>query len=81
MKNKEEKLIKKGMSLEILHYNCRSLATQDRMHEFETALGEIRWDIIGLSEIRRKGEKLTQGETGDYFYYFGETVGQTKVGF
>lgn len=34
-----------------------------------------------LSEVRRKGERLTLRKSGNYFYYFGEIKGQRGVVF
>lgn len=34
-------------------YNARTLRTEDPIVELEE-LGKIRWDIIGLAEVRRK---------------------------
>ena len=65
----------KNMTLDVLHYNCRSLASEVRMNEIEEALKEIKWDIVGLSEIRRDGERIYKRKNGNYFYFFGETVG------
>ncbi len=45
------------------------------------ALWKIRWDIIGLSKVRKKGENLLKQKKGDYFYYYGETKGNRVVGF
>lgn len=41
-----------------MHYNIRDLERVKK--EFESAVKYIRWNIIGLSEICRKGEKLVQ---------------------
>ena len=39
-------------------YNARSLLSDDRLLELELELDNIKWDIIGLCEVRRKGEAL-----------------------
>lgn len=37
-------------------YNVRTLLTEDRYQELESeVLNKIKWDIIGLSETRRRG--------------------------
>jgi len=69
------------MTLDVLHYNYRSLASEVRMNEIEVVLKEVKWDIVGLSEIRREGERIYKKKNGNYFYFFGETVGQKGVGF
>ena len=87
--DKEEKILIKGKrkrprdneELEILFYNCRGLANEERLCEMENAIEKVRWDIIGLSEVRRKGEGLIKRRNGNYFYYFGETKGYRGIGF
>lgn len=41
----------------------------------------IKWDITGLSEVRRYGEKLVKRNNGNWFYYVGESKGYQGVGF
>ncbi len=65
----------------ILYYNCRGLASLERRHLLDQQIQKIKWDIIGLSEIRTVGEKLIRKKNGDYFYCFGETKGYRGVGF
>lgn len=60
--------------------NTRTLRTQDSLYELEDALQTIKWDIVGLCEIRRSEEKIEEHE--DYiFYYKNETPGLYGVGF
>ena len=40
--------------LNICTYNARSLSSDDRMIELEEEISRIEWNIIGLSEVRRK---------------------------
>ncbi len=47
---------------------------------FMLALEKIRWDIVGLAEVRKMGEGLLK-RTNNYFYYKGETKGYRGVGF
>ena len=61
--------------LQILYYNCRGLANEERLVEFERALEGIKWNIVGLTEVRRVGENLIKRKNGHYLYYFGETKG------
>lgn len=45
----------KGIKLEelsIINFNCQGLASEGRIYELENALKLIKWDIIGLSEVR-----------------------------
>ena len=60
--------------------NTRSLKTQERLYELDFALQQIKWDIIGLSEIRRSGEQIE--EYDNYIFYFKNiTPGLYGVGF
>ncbi len=65
----------------ICHFNCQGLASEERLVELETALTERQIDIIGISEIKRKGEQIIQRKNGNMFYYFGSTKGYRGVGF
>jgi endonuclease/exonuclease/phosphatase family metal-dependent hydrolase len=60
--------------------NTRTLRTQERLAELEQALQKIKWDILGLSEVRRLGEEIQEYQ--DFIlYYRGETKGLHGVGF
>ena len=66
----------------IATYNGRSLSNESRLQELEEELDKIRWDIIGLSEIRRKGEEEIELNSGHILYYRGTNDGRTSgVGF
>lgn len=52
------------MEINIGTFNTRTLRTEDRMEELENALNEIRWDIIGITEIRRNEEVLMERKNG-----------------
>lgn len=67
--------------MNVHYYNCRGMAGEERVIEFENALQKINWNIVGLSEVRREGENLVRRKNGNYFYYFGETKGQKGIGF
>lgn len=69
------------VKLEVLYYNTRGLANEDRLVEFETALEKVRWNIVGTSEVCKEGEGLIKRKNGNYLYYYGETKGQKEVGF
>src|SRR5579863_7218166 len=64
----------KNVSLNIGTYNCRTLFHEDR-------LLEIEWSIIGLSEVRRQGEEITDLESGHLFYHNSGANGRAGVGF
>ncbi|GBP90909.1 hypothetical protein EVAR_95573_1 [Eumeta japonica] len=51
-----------------------------RLEELEKALTSIKWDVIGLCEVRRLGEEIR--EYSEYiFYFYGKTQGRYGVGF
>ncbi len=41
----------------------------------------MKWGILGLAEVRRKGETLTIRKNGNLFYYYGEIKGFGGIGF
>ena len=61
--------------------NTRTLRTEEREIELENALKEIKYSIIGLSEVRKIGENIIEKTNGDILYYVGKTKGQKGVGF
>ncbi|XP_037294379.1 uncharacterized protein LOC115454908 [Manduca sexta] len=64
-------------------YNVRTLLTDERYEELESeVLNKMKWDIIGLSETRRRGEQLIRLNSGQLFYYKGhDNKSQGGVGF
>ena len=68
--------------LKIGTYNTRSLSSDDRIIELESELSKINFDIIGLSETRRKGEGcITLNNSGHRLFYRGDNTCQRGVGF
>ena len=59
----------------------RSLGTEEKETELHNALHQIKYDILGLSEVRRMGEAIIEKMDGDLYCYKGETRGQRGVGF
>lgn len=64
-----------------LYYNCRGLASEERIYELEKATENIKWDVLGLAEVRRTGEQLIKRTNGNLLYYYGTTKGYRGVGF
>lgn len=63
-------------------YNIQSMAKDEKLFELEEELTKIKWDIVGLSEIKRRGEQCLDLNSGNRLYYTGnenETYG--GVGF
>lgn len=70
----------KHNDIHIATLNCRTLGTTEKLQELELALNEIKWDIIGISEVRRLGERIE--DHGKYVvHHIGETPGLYGVGF
>src|SRR6202012_424302 len=41
------------------------------MLEMETALDKIKWDVVGVSEVRKPGEECLKLQSGHTFFYRG----------
>lgn len=73
---------KKTKELWIGTYNVRTLREDNRIDELEHELQNIKWDIIGLSETKRKGEAWIVLESGNVLLYKGnENESVNGVGF
>nr|XP_037875874.1 uncharacterized protein LOC119630450 [Bombyx mori] len=71
---------KRFLDIHIATFNARSLRTPEKLQELELALSDIKWDIIGISEMRRYGEGIE--DYGNFIlHYKGETPGLYGVGF
>jgi len=64
--------------LYIAAYNNRTLSSNEKLLELELALEKIKWDIIGLSEVRRSGEECLRLKSGNTLYYRGSDT-QTSM--
>ncbi|KAI8434265.1 hypothetical protein MSG28_012359 [Choristoneura fumiferana] len=64
----------------IATFNVRTLSTHTRLLELLDALENTKFDIIGLSEIRRLGNTIEEHKD-IIFHYIGETPGLYGVGF
>ncbi len=49
---------KNCMSLNLIHFNCRGLASEERVYESEQRIRKIKWSIVGIVKTKRKGEKI-----------------------
>lgn len=67
--------------LYIATYNARTLSTDDKLIELEEELKNIKWDVIGLSEVRRIGENQLTLNSGNVLFYVGEEKAIRGVGF
>ena len=60
-------------NLYILTYNVKTLSSYERLIELKEALKEIKYDILGLAETRRNGNKIEEHENF-IFCYTGDTL-------
>ena len=68
--------------MKVCTYNARSLSTDDRIIELEEELEKIKFDIVGLSEVRQKGEGyITLANNGHNLYFKGSNTCHKGVGF
>lgn len=73
-------LINSNNQLYITTYNVRTLSTHERLIELTEAMNGIKYDIIGISEMRRSGTKIM--EYDDFILcHIGHTPGKYGVGF
>ncbi|XP_072022768.1 craniofacial development protein 2-like [Amphiura filiformis] len=55
---------------------------EERLVELEEELEGVKWDIIGLGEVRRRGEDFTELKSGHHFYHIGtKDKSEAGVGF
>ena len=73
----------RGERLKIATYNVRTLLKDEHVQELEDELKEnnIKWDVIGLGEVRRKEESFTTLQSGHLLYHSEANNGQAGVGF
>ena len=73
----------RGERLKIATYNVRTLLKDEHVQELEDELKEnnMKWDVIGLGEVRRKEESFTTLQIGHLLYHSEANNGQAGVGF
>ena len=57
--------------LQIATYNARTLSSRQKMLEMEMELEKIKWDVVGVSEVRKPGEECVKLQSGHTFFYRG----------
>ncbi|XP_028167508.1 craniofacial development protein 2-like [Ostrinia furnacalis] len=68
--------------LALATFNTRTLRTDVRLAELEEELSRLRWDIVGLCEVRREGEDTIILKSGNLLYFReGDQQSQGGVGF
>ena len=72
-----------GWLMGIEQYNVRTLLKDEHVQELEDELKEnnMKWDVIGLGEVRRKEESFTTLQSGHLLYHSEANNGQSGVGF
>lgn len=55
--------------LYIATYNTRTLSSDEKILELEEELKKVHWDILGISEIRKKGEQQFLLKSGNMYYH------------
>lgn len=69
-------------TLALATHNIRTLRTDEKIVELEEELSKMRWDILGLSEIRREGQDTIILDSGNLlFFREGDRKSQGGVGF
>ena len=73
----------RGERLKIATYNVRTLLKDEHVQEQEDELKEnnMKWDVIGLGEVRRKEESFTTLQRSHLLYHSEANNGQAGVGF
>lgn len=61
----------KTTNLNIATLNVRSLNKDEKIYELEEEIKDLNWDIIGLAEVKRKGEERITLQSGNILYYKG----------
>lgn len=71
-----------GLRLNIATLNTRTISTPEKLQELEEELSHIKWDILGISEHKRKGNEELTLHSGHVFHYIGtDDVKDGGVGF
>ena len=58
--------------LNIATYNVRTLSEVIHLSNLEAEIENINWDIVGISEMRRPGEKIQVLKSGHLLYNSGK---------
>ena len=73
----------RGERLKIATYKVRTLLKYENVQELKEELNEnnMKWDVIGLREVRRKDESFTTLQSGHMLYHSEANNGQAGGGF
>ncbi|XP_037804046.1 craniofacial development protein 2-like [Penaeus monodon] len=78
---KQPKTKAKATELHIITYNVRTLSEDYHLEYLENKISKIKWDVIGISEMRRPGENATQLPNQHILFHKGNDKKQGGVGF
>ncbi|XP_037780209.1 craniofacial development protein 2-like [Penaeus monodon] len=79
--NKQPKTKAKATELNIITYNVRPLSEDYHLEYLVNEISNIKWDVIGISEMRRPGENATQLPNQHILFHKGNDKKQRGVGF
>ena len=73
----------RGERLKIATNNVRTLIKDEHLQEREDEMkgNNMKWDVLGLGEVRRKQESFTTFQRGHLLYHSEDNNGQADVGF
>jgi len=78
---KQPKTKAKATELNIITYNVRTLSEDHHLEYLENEISKIKWDVIGISEMRRPDENATQLPNQHILFHKGNDKKQGGVGF
>ncbi|CAH2098304.1 unnamed protein product [Euphydryas editha] len=68
--------------IQLATYNVRALRLDHHLTKLEVELSNIKWSVLGLSEVRRESEDSIILHSGHLLYYRkGDRLSQGSVGF
>ena len=79
--NRRKNKKRKENEINIASLNVRTLKSEENLVELEYAVENSKIDILGLSEVRRKGENIIETKEGNLLCHIGNNFGQKGVGF
>lgn len=62
---------KRTRTLKTANCNARTLLPQEKFTEIESEVKNIKWDLIGMGEMKRNGENLVTIKSSHILYHIG----------
>lgn len=69
-----------GRKIKIATWNVKTLFKAGKLANAEYEMERMKWDVLGMSEVRWKGEGHISTTNGNRFYYSGGDQAQNGVG-